>query len=90
MLLLSAEIEGVWLTPEDVAQRFSISRATVYRALNEGRLPGMKILGCWRVDPDELAEWIASKRRVPRPRTIREEFIAEVAAIRRGSNAAGS
>lgn len=43
-----------WLKPAEVAERFAVSKATIYRALREGRLPGVYVLGCWRIDPDEL------------------------------------
>lgn len=81
--------ETVWLTPEEVAERFRISLATVYRALREDRMPGIKILNVWRIDSAELDQWIASQRPMPRPMKPREEFMAEVRAIRQdGDHAA--
>ena len=76
-----------WLKPAEVAERFCVSKATIYRALREGRLPGIYVLGCWRIDPDELEEWIASHRTVPRPRTTRDELMADVIALRRSDAA---
>lgn len=83
-----AATETTWLTPEEVAERFRISLATVYRALREDRMPGIKILNVWRIDARELDEWIASQRPMPKPRSNRDEFMAEVRALREEDHAA--
>lgn len=74
------------LQVSDVAHRLSVSEAAVYRALREGRLPGVKLLGCWRVDPGELEGWIDSARVVPVARvqepSEHEELKAQVLQLR--------
>ena len=50
-------------TPAEVADELRLAKSTVYRALEEGRLPGVKVLGRWRVDAEELTAWIDSSKR---------------------------
>ncbi len=58
-------VEPPLLTVADVASYLSVSKSAVYRALEEGRLPGTKILGRWRTSWEELLEWRGSHRRFP-------------------------
>jgi excisionase family DNA binding protein len=54
------------LTPEQVAERLSVSRHTVMKWLREGKLTGQKLGGkIWRVHPDDVQAFIAASR-VPR------------------------
>lgn len=68
------------LTPAEVAERLQLSSGAVTRALREGRIPGFKLLGVWRVRCDELESWIESGR-VSR-RSDSDDFLAEVRRIR--------
>ncbi len=63
-----------FLTAHEVADRFSLSYDAVARALREKRMPGVKILGCWRVDPRELDRWVASQESRKAP----EDLLARV------------
>lgn len=54
------------LTVSQVASYLNVSQSTVYRALENGRLPGTKPFGRWRVDRDELTQWLAAQRSIPR------------------------
>ncbi len=76
--------EPEWLTVEEVAAELRLSPATVYRALAEGRMPGAKLLGCWRIYHADLEEWLASLRVVPKPKKPKpqSDFMAEVLARR--------
>jgi len=73
------------LTPAQVAERLNLSYAAVARALREGRLPGRKVLGSWRIDPAELRDWIDGQQSLPRSRkpSSRKEFLEEIRAVRR-------
>jgi hypothetical protein len=42
-----------------------LSPSAVYRGLQDGRIPGFKVLGQWRIDQDELAAWLAEQRPTP-------------------------
>ena len=44
------------LTTAATARRLGLSRASVLRALDSGKIKGVKILGTWRVDPAALEE----------------------------------
>lgn len=70
-------MSGRYLTPQDVAERYQLSAAGVTRALREGRLPGVKILGRWRVDPRRLEQALASP-----PQAEKEDVLAEVRRLR--------
>lgn len=69
------------LTPAQVADRLSLSTGAVTRALREGRIPGYKVLGVWRVSCAELESWIESQR-VPSRQSEPSDFLAEVHSIR--------
>lgn len=76
--------ERRFLTPAETAKLLRVAEPTVYRALQEGRLPAAKLLGRWRIFEDELGEWIENQR-VPRPKkkvSSTQEFMDQVAAMR--------
>ena len=56
--------ETPYLTVEDVAKRFGINVTTVYRLVQQGRLPAFKIGNQWRVSETRLEEWVADRERV--------------------------
>jgi excisionase family DNA binding protein len=45
-------------TPEEVAQKLKISRATVYIWLRQGRLKGVKVGDLWRIPEEALEEFL--------------------------------
>lgn len=58
------------------AQRIGCKAGSVRRMMSEGRCPGAKIAGHWRVDADVLETWLAERQRpVPtEPVTPPSEF----------------
>ena len=50
------------LTPAEVAVRLSVSRPTVYRLLEAGQIPGVRVGGQYRTDQNALEAWIAEGR----------------------------
>jgi excisionase family DNA binding protein len=42
----------------ELSERLDLSKATVYRMLQSGRLPGLRIAGSWRVPVAALERWI--------------------------------
>ena len=50
------------LTVEDVLGSLRVSKSTFYRAVRTGELPAFKIGGTWRVDPRDLATYIARQK----------------------------
>lgn len=57
------KISDKLLTPEEVAEKFSVTVNTVRDWLRTGELPGIKIGKIWRVRQQELNEFIDSKVR---------------------------
>ncbi|MBE3562246.1 MAG: helix-turn-helix domain-containing protein [Hydrogenibacillus schlegelii] len=66
------------LTPEEAAKRLRVSVRTVYRQLKDGRLPGVKVGGQWRIRREELERYLAGE--------VDDEPLSaeDWAAIRRG------
>ena len=53
-----------YLTIEDVARRFRVNTTTVYRLVEQGRLPGFKVGNQWRFRETRLDEWIENRERI--------------------------
>lgn len=45
-------------TPEQAADHLQVTRRTIYTWLREGKLPGRKIGGSWRVSETALEEFL--------------------------------
>ena len=56
--------EKSYLTIEDVAKRFSVNVTTVYRLVQQGKLPAFKVGNQWRFSETRLEEWVADRERV--------------------------
>ena len=54
----SDEMAPVLLTPAEAATRKGVSRAAIYAAVAEGRLPHTRVLGRIGVREDDLVAWI--------------------------------
>jgi excisionase family DNA binding protein len=50
------------LTPGAVAELLAVSKPTVYRLVESGDLPAVRIGGQLRIDANELGEWIEHNR----------------------------
>lgn len=53
------------LTADECAQRIGCAAQAVRRLVSEGKLPGAKIAGQWRIDADDLEQFIVSQRPAP-------------------------
>jgi len=53
-----------YLTVEDVARRFGVNSTTVYRLVQQGKLPAFKIGNQWRFRTARLEEWVADRERI--------------------------
>lgn len=51
-----------YLTPEEVAQKLKLHPDTVARLLRQGKIPGYKVAGSWRISPTELEEWMKQRK----------------------------
>ena len=58
---MQADIQPA-LTVRDVAALLSVDQKTIYRLVTKGEIPGFKVLGSWRFQRHDLAEWIELKK----------------------------
>ena len=49
-----------WLSVEQIAAHLGISKETVYRWLEKGKIPAHKVGKQWRFKPSEVDEWVKS------------------------------
>ena len=56
--------ETPYLTVDEVARRFGVNVTTVYRLVQQGKLPAFKIGNQWRFSEMRLEEWVADRERV--------------------------
>lgn len=55
-----ADSEGEILTLEEVAAYLKAGKRTVYRLVQEGKIPAFKLGGSWRFRRAELDNWIVA------------------------------
>ncbi len=60
------------LTVKDAAELLAISEKTVYRWIEEGKLPGFRLSGQYRFNRAELLEWATANRLSVSPRIFEE------------------
>ncbi len=53
---------NVLMTVKDVAVYLQFAETTVYKLLNQGKLPGMKVGGRWRFSRKRLDKWLAERQ----------------------------
>ena len=56
--------EKPYLTVEDVARRFGVNVTTIYRLVQQGKLPAFKVGSQWRFSDHRLEEWAADRERL--------------------------
>ena len=57
-----------YLSIDEVARHFGINVTTVYRLVQKGTLPGLKIGGQWRFNEVMLESWVADQVMIERLR----------------------
>jgi len=55
-----AEPSDKIMTIEELAEYLKISRSTLYKLLQDGKLPGQKVGKRWRFHQDAIDEWVKS------------------------------
>ena len=50
------------MTLEEVAEFLRLSKDTVYRMANTGKIPASKVGNQWRFDREEIDEWMKLQR----------------------------
>ena len=59
----STKTEHTIMTVREVAEYLRLSEAKVYRLVNEGQLPVVRLGKTWRFRKDLLDEWLAEQSR---------------------------
>jgi excisionase family DNA binding protein len=55
------------LTPEEVCDILRVSQRFLYDQLSSGALPAHKVSNKWRIHPDDLTEYLRSRRNDAEP-----------------------
>jgi excisionase family DNA binding protein len=61
------------LTTRQLQELLQVDRTTIYRMLNEGRIPGFKVGGQWRFSRDAIEAWLQEQERAMGPSTPTNE-----------------
>ncbi len=54
----SAKQLGRWLSVEEIANHLGVSKESIYRWLEKGRIPAHRVGKLWRFDAGEIDDWI--------------------------------
>ena len=57
------------ITTKQLMELLRVDRTTIYRMLNDGRLPGMRVGGQWRFQRQTIEKWLQEKK-PPEPNEI--------------------
>lgn len=52
-----------WMTLEEVAQYLKVSKDSIYRLAQKGKMPAYKIGNLWRFKKEEIDEWMKNTAR---------------------------
>lgn len=50
------------MTLSQLAEYLQLGKSTVYKMVQKGEIPGIKIANQWRFDKKEIDEWIKKKK----------------------------
>ena len=54
-------VESLWSLKE-LAEYLNIAEKTVYSYAQKGQIPGFKIVGNWRFDPEDIKAWVEAQK----------------------------
>ena len=60
-MLMRSKATEEWLTPDEVAERLKLNRATIYRLIKGGTVPAVRIDRALRVSSVELDQWLRAE-----------------------------
>lgn len=55
-----------WLKLKEAAEHLEMGRSTIYKLANEGGIPAHKAGRVWRLDQEELDQWMKNEKRDPK------------------------
>ena len=64
-------LEPQLLTVSQTAQVLAVSRSTVYRLIDEGRLSTVTIRSTMRIRPNDIKRFLDEQQRIQHERTVR-------------------
>lgn len=47
-----------WLSVEEIAEHLGISKETIYRWLEKGKIPAHRVGKLWKFRPSEVDDWV--------------------------------
>lgn len=53
-----------WMTLEEVAKYFKVSKDSIYRLAQRREIPASKLGNLWRFRKTEIDEWMKNKRKI--------------------------
>lgn len=59
-------MEEEFYTPDEIARKLRLTEDSVTRLLRQGKMPGYKIEGSWRIDRKDFKEYLAQKKNTPK------------------------
>jgi excisionase family DNA binding protein len=62
VLVMEKEKEADYYTPSQVAEKLQLEAESVTRLLRQGKLPGYKVGGAWRINKAEFARFMETQR----------------------------
>ena len=71
-MVLSATFKT--LTPQDVAENLQVGVRQVYKWIQDGDLPAVRLGRVYRVQPDDLQRFLVERKTVRRSRVWQERF----------------
>jgi excisionase family DNA binding protein len=51
-----------WMTLEETAKYLQVSKDSIYRLAQKGKIPASKIGNLWRFKKDEIDDWMKKNR----------------------------
>ena len=58
-----AKLPSSAMTVRDVAELLRVDEKTIYRLVQQGKLPGFKVAGSWRFQIQDIQGWISEQKR---------------------------
>jgi excisionase family DNA binding protein len=53
-----------WMTLEEVANSLKVSKDSIYRLAQRGKMPAYKFGNLWRFRKEEVVKWMENKRNI--------------------------
>lgn len=56
-----------WYSVEQIAQHLGISKETIYRWLEKGKIPAHRVGKLWKFKPSEIDDWVKNGQATDHP-----------------------